>query len=47
MAIDALGKLGTPTAQTALETGMKSGTAAVKQACVTALTGISKHTRTA
>ena len=47
MAIDALGKLGTPTAQTALEIGVKNGTAAVKQACLTTLTGISKHTRTA
>ena len=47
MAIDALGKLGTPTAKTALEIGMKNGTATVKQACVTTLTGISKHTRTA
>jgi HEAT repeat protein len=47
MATDALGKLGTPTAKIALETGMHKGTAAVKQACITTLTGISKHTRTA
>jgi HEAT repeat protein len=47
MAIDALGKLGTPAAQAALETGTKKGTAAVKQACATALAGVSKHPRTA
>jgi len=47
MAIDALGKLGTPAAQAALETGAKKGTTAVKQACVTILTGISKHPKTA
>lgn len=47
MAIDALGKLGTPAAQIALETGAKKGTTAVKQTCLTTLTGISKHPKTA
>ncbi|HJS66901.1 MAG TPA: HEAT repeat domain-containing protein [Nitrospiraceae bacterium] len=47
MAIDALGKLGTPAAQVALETGAKKSTTAVKHACLTTLTGISKHSRTA
>jgi HEAT repeat protein len=47
MAIDALGKLGTSAAQAALETGTKKGTAVVKQACATALAGVSKHPRTA
>ncbi|HSB44865.1 MAG TPA: HEAT repeat domain-containing protein [Nitrospira sp.] len=47
MAVDALGKLGTPAAQTALDTGTKKGTSAVKQACATALAGVSKHPRTA
>ncbi len=47
MAVDALGKLGTPAAQAALETGMKKGTTAVKQACATTLAGVSKHSRTA
>jgi HEAT repeat protein len=47
MAIDALGKLGTPAAQAALETGTKKGTATVKQACATTLAGVSKHPRTA
>jgi HEAT repeat protein len=47
MAIDALGKLGTPAAQAALDTGTQKGTSAVKQACVTALAGVSKHPRTA
>ncbi|THI89366.1 MAG: hypothetical protein CAF41_005060 [Nitrospira sp. CG24A] len=43
MATDALGKLGTPAAQVALETGAIKGTSAVKQACATILVGISKH----
>lgn len=47
MAVDALGKLGTPAAQTALDTGTKKGTSTVKQACATALAGVSKHPRTA
>jgi hypothetical protein len=48
MAIDALGKLGTPEAQAALEFGIKKGgTATVKQACGTTLAGITKHLRTA
>ncbi|MBU6433897.1 MAG: HEAT repeat domain-containing protein [Nitrospirae bacterium] len=47
MAVDALGRLGTPAALAALETGAKKGTAAVKQACATALAGVSKHPRTA
>jgi len=47
MAVDALGKLGTPAAQAALDTGMKKGTTAVKQACATTLAGVSKHSRTA
>ena len=47
MAIDALGKLGTPAAQAALDTGTKKGTSAVKQACVTALSGVIKHPKTA
>lgn len=47
MAIDALGKLGTPAAQAALETGMKKGTATVKQACATTLASVSKYPRTA
>jgi HEAT repeat protein len=47
MATDALGKLGTPAAQAALETGATKGTSAVKHACVTILDGISKHPKTA
>jgi HEAT repeat protein len=47
MATDALGKLGTPAARAALETGATKGTAAVKQACTTILAGLSKHPRTA
>jgi HEAT repeat protein len=47
LAIDALGKLGTAAAQAALDTGTKKGTAAVKQACATALAGVNKHPRTA
>lgn len=47
MAVDALGKLGTPAAQAALEAGTKKGTAAVKQACATTLANVSKHPRTA
>jgi hypothetical protein len=47
MAVDALGKLGTPAAQAALDTGAKKGTAAVKQACVAALASAGKHPRTA
>jgi len=45
MAVDALGKLGTEAARAALDTGTKKGTAAVKQACVTALAGAGKHLR--
>jgi HEAT repeat protein len=47
MAIDALGKLGTPAAQAALEAGTHKGTAAIKQACATTLAGVSKHSRIA
>jgi HEAT repeat protein len=47
MAVDALGKLGTAPALAALDTGTKKGTATVKQACATAIAGISKHQRTA
>ena len=47
MAIDALGKLGTSAAQAALEEGIKKGTSSVKQACVTTLASVSKHSRTA
>lgn len=47
MAVDALGKLGTAAALAALDTGTKKGTATVKQACATAIAGISKHPRTA
>jgi hypothetical protein len=45
LAVDALGKLGTPAALAALDTGSKKGTAAVKQACSAA--GAGKHQRTA
>ena len=45
LAVDALGKLGTAAAQSALETGTKKGTAAVKQACAAAIAGVSKHSR--
>ncbi len=47
LAVDALGKLGTPSARAALETGTKKGTSAVKQACASALAGIGKHYKTA
>lgn len=47
MAIDALGKLATPAAQAALESGAQKGTAIVKQACTSAIAGISKHQRSA
>lgn len=47
MAVDALGKLGTQAAREALESGTQKGTAAVKQACATALAGVSKHQKTA
>ena len=47
LAVDALGKLGTPAALAALDTGTKKGTAAVKQACATAIAGVSRHQRTA
>ena len=47
LAIDALGKLGTPAALAALDTGSKKGTTAVKQACVTAMAGTGRHQRTA
>lgn len=45
MAVDALGKLDTPAAHAALETGAKKGTTAVKQACASTLAG--KQGRTA
>ena len=47
LAVDALGKLGTAAALAALDTGTKKGTAAVKQACATAIAGASRHQRTA
>jgi hypothetical protein len=47
MATDALGKLGTPAAQAALETGAQKGTTAVKQACATTLASANKHPKTA
>ncbi|MEO8338827.1 MAG: HEAT repeat domain-containing protein [Nitrospirota bacterium] len=47
MAIDALGKLGTPAATSALETGAKQGTATVKLACATTLASANKHSKTA
>ncbi len=47
IAIDALGKLGTPAAQAALDTGSKKGSATVKQACLTALANRNKQLRTA
>jgi len=47
MAVDALGKLGTPSAQRALETGIQKGTAAVKQACVATLASAGNQRRTA
>jgi len=43
LAADALGKLGTPAAQRALETGAEKGTAAVKKACLTALAQMTKQ----
>ncbi|MBH0197674.1 MAG: hypothetical protein HP494_19270, partial [Nitrospira sp.] len=43
IAVDALGKLGTQAAQAALHTGTQKGTAAVKQACTTALTNLAKQ----
>ncbi|HEX8750923.1 MAG TPA: hypothetical protein VF732_07400, partial [Nitrospira sp.] len=47
MAVDSLGKLGTAAALSALDTGTKKGTTAVKQACAAAMAGVSKHPRTA
>ena len=47
LAVDALGKLGTPAALTALDAGSKKGTATVKQACASAMAGASRHQRTA
>lgn len=47
LAVDALGKLGTASAQAALETGTKKGTSAVRQACATALAGAGKYSKTA
>ena len=47
MAIDALGKLGTPAAHAALEAGAKKGTAAVKQACAAVMAGVGKQQWTA
>jgi len=47
LAVDALGKLGTAAALTALETGSKKGTAAVKHACATAMASVTRHQRTA
>lgn len=46
LAIDALGKLGTPAAQEALQTGADKGTATIKKACATALANITTHTDT-
>ena len=43
IAVDALGKLGTQAAQAALHTGTQKGTAAVKQACMTAITNLAKQ----
>jgi len=43
IAVDALGKLGTQAAQAALHTGTQKGTAAVKQACTTAVTNLAKQ----
>jgi hypothetical protein len=45
--VDALSKLGTAAALTALDTGSKKGTAAIKQACATAVASITRHQRTA
>ena len=47
LAVDALGKLGTAAALAALDIGAKKGTAAVKQACATAIANASRHHRTA
>src|SRR4030095_11903920 len=47
LAVDALGKLGTAAALSALDTGTKKGTTAVKQGCAAAMAGVSKHPRTA
>lgn len=47
MAVDALGKLGTPAAREALEIGTQKGMAAVKQACAAALAGVGKHQKSA
>jgi hypothetical protein len=47
LAVDALGKLGTTAALAALDSGCKKGTGAVKQACTTAIAGITRHQRTA
>ena len=47
LAVDALGKLGTPAALSALETGSKKGTTAVKQACAAAMAGGTKQQRRA
>ncbi|HSN04116.1 MAG TPA: HEAT repeat domain-containing protein, partial [Nitrospira sp.] len=46
MAVDALGKLGTPAAQRAIQTGADKGMAAVKKACLTALAHMTKHADT-
>lgn len=47
MAVDALGKLGTPSAHAALEKGSQKGTAAVKQACSTTLASVSNPPKVA
>jgi HEAT repeat protein len=47
LAVDALSKLGSAAALSALETGSKKGTAAVKQACATAMASVNKHQRIA
>ena len=47
LAVDALGKLGTAPALAALDTGAKTGTAAVKQACANAIAAVTRHQRTA
>lgn len=47
LAVDALAKLGTSAALTALEAGSKKGTATVKQACASAMAGANRHQRSA
>ncbi len=47
MAVDALGKLATPAAQAALETGAKKGGSAIKQACAAVLANLGKQQKSA